>query len=337
MNHEAPPPERMFQMITSYWVSQAVGTFADLGLADQLASGAKSARDVAATAGTDPEATYRLLRMLASVGVVAQTDAQFTLTPVGATLRRDVPGSMRDMARAQTMPGHWLPWGRLSDAIRTGTRQTAAALGMELFDHYARHAEERDAFVGAMHGLASLVANEAPRVYDASSHRVLCDLGGSSGTIAAGFLRANPTLSGIVFDLPEVAPNATSAIAKAGLTDRCCAVGGDFFVDVPVADLYVMKHVLHDWNDEQCKTILGNCAKHLQPGGRVLIIEMVIPDDGRPSAAQLMDVNMLVVTHGKERTTGQYAELLAAAGLRLVDVRQTHSPLQVVVADKTAA
>lgn len=321
-------------MITSYWVSQAVGTFAELRLADQLAGGAKSARDVAATAGTDPDATYRLLRMLASVGVVAQDGAQFALTPIGATLRSDVPGSMRDMARAQTMPGHWLPWGRLTDAVRTGTRQTAAALGMEIFDHYAKHPEEREAFAGAMHGLASLVANEAPRVYDASAHRVVCDVGGSSGTIAAGFLRATPTLHGIVFDLPEVAPLATAAIAKAGLTDRCRAIGGDFFADMPVADLYVMKHILHDWSDEQCKTILGNCAKHLQPGGRVLILEMVIPDDGRPSPAQLMDLNMLVVTHGRERTAGQYAALLAAAGLRLVDIRPTHSPLHVIVADK---
>ena len=334
MNHDAPPPERMFHMITSYWVSQAVGTFAELGFADQLAAGGKSARDGAAAVGTDPDATSRLLRMLASVGVVAQDDTRFTLTPLGATLRADVPGSMRDMARAQTMPGHWLPWGRLTDAIRTGTRQTAAALGMEIFDHYANHAGEREAFVAAMNGLSSLVAKEAPRVYDASAHRVVCDVGGSSGTIAAGFLRANPTLRGIVFDLPEVAPRATAALAEAGLADRCRAVGGDFFADVPVADLYVMKHVLHDWNDEQCTTILRNCAQHLEPGGRLLLLEMVIPDDGRPSAAQLMDLNMLVVTQGRERTAGQYAELLAAAGLRLVDVRPTHSPLQLVVADK---
>jgi len=334
MNHEAAPPERMFQMITSYWVSQAVGTFAELGFADQLASGAKSARDVATAAGTDPDATHRLLRMLASVGVLAQDDTRFALTPIGATLRRDVPGSMRDMARSQTMPGHWLPWGRLTDAVRTGTRQTAAALGMEIFDHYAKHPVEREAFVGAMSGLSSLVANEAPRVYDASAHRVVCDVGGSAGTIAAGFLRANPTLQGIVFDLPEVAARATAALAEAGLADRCRAVGGDFFAEVPAADLYVMKHILHDWNDEQCVTILRNCAKHLERGGRILLLEMVIPDDGRPSAAQLMDVNMLVVTHGRERTAGQYAELLAAAGLRLVDVRPTHSPLQLVVADK---
>jgi len=272
--------------------------------------------------------------MLASVGVVAQDDTRFALTPLGAMLRKDVPGSMRDMARAQTMPGHWLPWGRLTDAVRTGTRQTAAALGMEIFDHYANHPEERAAFSGAMHGIASLVAGEAARVYDASGHRVVCDVGGSSGTIVAGFLRANPNLAGIVFDLPEVAPLATAALAKAGLGDRCRAIGGDFFADVPVADLYVMKHILHDWNDEQCKTILRNCAKHLVPGGRLLIIEMVVPEDGRPSPAPLMDVNMLVITHGRERTAGQYSELLAAAGLRLGDVRPTQSPLQVLVADK---
>jgi hypothetical protein len=329
MNHDAPPPERMFQMITSYWVSQAVGTFAELGLADRLATGAKSARDLAAAVGTDADATFRLLRLLATVGVVAQDDTRFTLTPLGETLRKDVPGSMRDMARAQTMPGHWLPWGRLTDAVRTGKRQTAAALGMEIFDHYAKHPDEREAFSGAMHGIASLVAGEAPRVYDASAHRVVCDVGGSSGTIATGFLRANPSLAGIVFDLPEVVPFATAALG-----DRCRAIGGDFFADVPVADLYVLKHILHDWNDEQCKTILRNCAKHLTPGGRVLILEMVVPDDGRPSPAPLMDVNMLVVTEGRERTAGQFAELLGAAGLRLADVRPTRSPIQVIVADK---
>ena len=327
-------PQQMFQMITAYWVSQAVGTFAELGFADLLAKGPATARELAVQAGTDAEATFRLCRTLAMLGVVTDTSGKLALTPLGETLRTGVPHSMRDMARAQTNPGHWLPWGRFRDAIRTGTRQTGAALGSEIFGHYAKHPDEREAFFGAMHGLASLVAKEAPRVFDASQHRVLCDVGGAAGTIAAGFLHANPQLTGSVLELAEVVPLAEQAIRDAKLGDRCRAIAGDFFHDVPAADLYVMKQVLHDWNDEQCRTILGNCAKHLPRGGHVLVIEMVIPDDNARSPAQLMDLNMLVMLPGRERTAGQYAELFAGAGLRMIDVRPTHSPLQVVVAEK---
>lgn len=327
-------PQQMFQMITAYWVSQAVGTFAELGFADVLAKAPATARELAAQVGTDAEATFRLCRALAMLGVVADTSGKLSLTPLGETLRTGVPHSMRDMARAQTNPGHWLPWGRFRDAIRTGTRQTGAALGGEIFGHYAKHPEEREAFVGAMHGLASLVATEAPRVFDASAHHVLCDVGGAAGTIAAGFLHANPQLTGSVLELAEVVPLAEQAIRTAKLGDRCRAIAGDFFQEVPAADLYVMKQVLHDWNDEQCRTILANCAKHLPRGGHVLVIEMVIPDDNAPSPAQLMDLNMLVMLPGRERTAGQYAELFAGAGLRMTDVRATHSPLQVVVAEK---
>jgi hypothetical protein len=135
-------------------------------------------------------------------------------------------------------------------------------------------------------------------------------------------------------DLPEVQPLATKSIAEAGLSERCRAVGGDFFVDVPEADLYVLKHVLHDWNDEQCKTILANVSRRMRPGGRLLVIEMVIPDDGSPSAAALMDINMLALLPGRERSGREYGELLASAGMRLETILPTHSPMQVIVAAK---
>ncbi len=332
---QIPAPQQMFQMITAYWVSQAVGTFAELGLADGLARGPSTARELARASGTEAGATFRLLRALATAGVVRRTsDDTFALTALGETLRSDVPGSMRDMARAQTAPGHWLPWSRFRDVVRTGSRQTGAALGAEIFGYYEREPAERAAFLGAMNGLSSLVAAEAARVYDASQHHELCDVGGSAGTIAAGFLRANERLKGVVMDLPEVQPLTTKSIADAGLSERCRAVGGDFFVDVPEADLYVLKHVLHDWNDEQCKTILANVSRRMRPGGRLLVIEMVIPDDGSPSAAALMDINMLVLLPGRERSGREYGELLASAGLRLQEILPTHSPMQVIVAAK---
>jgi hypothetical protein len=335
MHHDVPAPQQMFQMITGYWVSQAIGTFADLGFADELSRGPRTAAELSRDAGTDAPATFRLLRTLASVGVLRHHEGDtFELTSLGETLRADVPGSMRDMARAQTSPGHWLPWGRFREAIRSGTRQTGAALGGELFSYYEREPGERAAFLGAMNGLSMLVAAEAPRVYDASGHRELCDVGGSSGAIAAGFLRANPKLRGTVFDRPEVAPVATESIRRTGLSERLTAVGGDFFADVPEADLYVLKHVLHDWNDEQCGKILANVSRRLRPDGKVLVIEMVIPDDGSPSAAQLMDLNMLALLPGRERTAKEYASLLGSAGLRLAELRTTHSPMQVIVAER---
>ena len=303
------------------------------GFADVLAFGAATARDLAAKAGTDPEATFRLLRALASVGVLAADGPRFVLTPVGETLRSDVPHSMRDMrarrqgrdtgCRGAAFATRSAP-ARARPAPRSAARSSATMSA----------SGQREAFVGAMRGLASLVAREAPRVYDASAHRVICDVGGSSGTVAAGFLQANPSSPSSVLDMAEVVPLATTAIDQAGLAQRCRAIGGDFSVDVPAADLYVLKQVLHDWNDEQCRTILRNCAKHLPSGGRVLVIEMVIPDDGAPSAAQLMDLNMLVMLPGRERTAGQYRELFASAELRLLDIRPTHSPFQVVVAEK---
>lgn len=332
--HSIPLPQQMFQMITGFWVSQALGAFSELALADELAGGPRTAAQLAATARTDPDATFRLLRMLATVGVVAHDGEAYALTPLGATLRSDVPGSMRDMARAQTAPGHWLPWGRLRDAVRTGSRQTGAALGAEIFSYYESQPAERAMFLGAMRGLSAAAAVEAPRVYDATPHRTVCDVGGSAGNVACGFLRTNPQLRGVVFALPEVAPLATRSIADAGLSERCTVVGGDFFADVPAADLYLLKHILHDWSDDQCKTILANIARRIEPNGRVLVIEMVIPDDSSPSAAQLMDVNMLVMLPGRERTVSQYAALLAAAGLSLVDVRPTHSPMSVIVAER---
>ncbi len=334
MNHEVPVPQQMFRMITGHWVSQAVGAFAELGLADQLAAGPRRPEDLATAVSADPDATFRLLRALGTLGVVTESDGRFDLTPLGSILRKDADGSLRDMARAQTMPGHWLPWGRFSEAVRKGQTQAGAALGSDIFGYYAQQPTEREAFLRAMHGLSTMVAAEAPRVYDASGHRELCDVGGSAGTIAAGFLRANPGLTATVLDLPEVVPLATRAIADAGLSERCRAVGGDFFVDVPEADLYVLKHVLHDWSDAQCETLLSNVARRIRPGGRVLVIEMVIPDDGSPSMAQLMDLNMLAMLPGRERTEAQYGDLLRSAGLRMLGVRPTHSPMQVVVAER---
>jgi len=333
MNDDTPAPQKMFQMITGFWVSQTIGTIADLGVVDRLTEEPDTSDGLASRLGVDARALARLLRTAGAAGIVARgPDGRWAPTPLGAILHSTAPGSMRDMAIAQTAPGHWLPWGRLTDAVKTGTRQTPAALGAEIFEHYGKNPREAAAFSGAMRGLATMVAGEVARVVDTRSSTVVVDVGGATGTLLAAVVGANDRLRGLLLDLPHVAEDARAALVEAGVGARCEVLAGDFFHRIPEADLYLLKQVLHDWNDDQAGTILSNIARSMRPGGRVVIVEMVIPDDGRPTAAQLMDLNMLVMLPGQERTQAEYAALLAGAGLRLERLVETHSPFQILEA-----
>jgi hypothetical protein len=331
-----PPPAQMFGMITGFWVSQIIGVAARLKIADHLQDGAKSAQELAAVTGAEPSALFRVLRAAASVGVFRLgADNRFSLTPLGETLASGVPGSMREMAIMQTSKGHWLPWGRLDEAVRTGRAQAVATLGCELFEHYATAPEEAAAFSGAMGNLSALVASEVAAHVDTSGLTRAVDIGGAEGTLIAALLAKNPTLEGVVFDLPHVKAITEAKLAAQGLLGRCTVESGDFFRSVPGADLYILKQILHDWNDEQAATILRNCAAAITPRGRVAIVEMVIPDDGAPTPAQLMDVNMLAILPGRERTQAEYTALLADAGLRFERLVATHSPFQIMIGTKS--
>ena len=332
-SHEISPPERMFQMITGYWVTQLVGTLADLGVADALAAKPSTPEALARQVGAEPHALARALRAATSLGLVTR-DAQnvHTLTPLGETLRTDVPGSMRNMAIAQSAPGHWLPWGRFSDAVRTGAGRHPLRWETRIFVYYGKHAKEAAAFGGAMANLSGLVSSEVARVLDCRNASRVVDVGGATGVLVAALLMANPHLSGTLFELSHAVSEAKQALETAGLATRCDVVAGDFMTQVPEGDLYVLKHILHDWNDEQAKTILRNCVRAMRPGGRVAIVEMVIPDDGQPSPAELMDLNMLVMLPGQERTRREYEALLADSGLRFERLTETHSPFQIIEA-----
>ena len=338
MSHDVQAPQRMFQMITGYWVSQMVGTIAEIGAIDGLVERADTAEGLAARLGVDASALARLLRAAAGVGLVARdAEDRWAPTPLGQTLRANVPGSMRDMAIMQTSTAHWQTWGRFREAVRSGVRQTKAALGTELFDYYDANPREAAAFSGAMSGMSALVAREVAERIDTRSARVVVDVGGATGTLLQAMLGANDELTGILFELPHVAQGAREALAAAGLAGRCDVVSGDFFQGVPQGDLYMLKHVLHDWSDEQATTILTNVAKAMRPGARVLLVEMVIPEDDRPSVAPLMDLNMLALLPGRERTQAEYESLLASAGLRLRRVVETRSPFHVLEAGHATA
>jgi SAM-dependent methyltransferase len=335
--HQVPPPAAMMGLISGYWISQAVGVVARLGVADALSDGPRTSDELARAVGAEPRALYRVLRLLASLDVVAEpSPGSFELTPLGATLRSDVPDSVRNFAITETAPGHWLPWGRLYDSVRTGEPMAREALGMDLFGWYAQNPEEAGYFNAAMGNLSALAADELVRVYDFSTARTVADIGGAHGVLLAAALRANPTARGILVDLPHVIATAGAAIQAQGLSGRCELVGGDFFDAVPDgADVHLLKQIVHDWDDEQATRLLRNCHRALHPGGKMLLIEMVIPPDNRPSPAQAMDLNMLVVLGGRERTEEEYRRLLEAAGFHLERVIPTHSPFSVIEATRS--
>ena len=326
-----PITEQMLGLIRGYWVSQIVGTLAKLKIPDRLANGALRHDELAKEIGCDSQATYRLLRASATVGVIsAKSDGRFGLTLLGEKLRSNVPGSMRDIAVAVTAPGHWLSWGRLAEAVRSGKRQTQATLGRELFQYYADNPHEGSAFTGAMSNLSTMIAEDLARVLDTSTAEHVVDIGGASGAIIAALLESNPALHGTILELADVVPRARTALAERGLSSRCQVVEGDFFKAVPPADIHILKQIIHDWDDEQSVRILSNCARSLRRNGRVILIEYVLAEDGRFSYVPLMDLNMLVLLPGCERTAKQYSELFNAAGLRLNRLIETASPMHVI-------
>jgi SAM-dependent methyltransferase len=325
--------EQMARMIRGYWTSQIVGTFAQFEIPDHLATRPMDAGELAPLIACHAGATYRLLRAAKVVGLVqAAPGGKFNLTSLGATLRSNVRDSMRDSAIALTAPGHWLPWGRLRDALRTGRRQTPETLGTELFQYYAENSEEGRAFTGAMSYSSGQIADEVARVLDTSRARDVVDVGGASGGLIAALLARNPLLKGTIIDRPEVVPRARAAIAERGLSARCGVAEADFFVAVPQADIHILKSIVHDWDDDQSVLILCNCARSLRPNGRVVLVELVVPEDGAPTNAPLMDLNMLVLLPGRERTLPEYGDLLARAGLRLDRVTSMYSPFSLLEA-----
>jgi hypothetical protein len=329
----AEAAQRMLQMITGYWMTQIVHTVARFSIADELEGEPLTAAAVAARQSLDPVATFRLLRACASVGLVtARADGTFAATPLLATLRADVPGSLRSAAISQASPGFWLPWGQLPEAVRTGKPQASTTLGLEQWDYFARTPAEADAFTGSMTAMTALVAQEASRLVDTSSSRTAVDVGGAGGSLLQPLLQTNPELKGVVFDLPHVAKSVGPSLPALGFGNRLTAMGGDFFEGVPPADLYLLKWILHDWDDAACIRILQSCARSLRPGGRVIAIELNLGPLNEPGLAPLMDLNMLVTLTGRERSSEEYRHLFTQAGLHLRAVIPTHSPLSILEA-----
>jgi hypothetical protein len=322
----------MMQMLTGFWVTQIAGAVATYSIADHLAEGPATAEQISNLEGIDPGAASRLLRACASLGIVTFDGQAFWATPLLGTLRREMPGSLHHLAIAWSAPGHWLPWSRFLDAVRSGQSQTLPALGTTIWDYYAQKPEEGETFTQAMHGFTAGLAQEVARVIDTSTAKLAVDIGGASGTLVHSLMLTNSQLHGVILDLPAVVPSAVAAASALGLTDRSRVLAGDFFVHVPEADLYLLKHILHDWNDGEAVRILEGCRKAMRPGGRVIVIEMHLGEIGEPGLPPLMDLNMMVMLTGRERTMSEYYALLKDAGLRPSKSTPIRSPMVVIEA-----
>ena len=328
---DVPPAVALTQMVSGYWVSQAIYVAARLGVADLLAGGPKHVVELAGACGADEAALYRVMRMLAGVGVFARdAEGRFRLTPLSEPLRTG-PGSARSMAIHMVEGPSWRAWGELLHTVRTGETAFAHANGSEVFPFYAAHPESAEPFNQAMTEMSAATAEAVVRAYDFGGMKRVVDVGGGHGQLLAAILKANPHLSGVVFDQPEVADAARERLAAEGLGGRCEAEGGDFFESVPEGgDAYLLKWIIHDWDDRRAGVILKNIHRAMPEGGRLLLVEAVVPEGDGPSFSKHMDVHMMVMTGGRERTESEYARLYADAGFRLTRVVPTESMMSIV-------
>lgn len=319
------------QMLMGRWVAHGIGLAAKLGLADQLAAGPRRVDELATALGANAGALHRVMRMLASVGIFAEVEpGLFGNTPMSDTLR-DGPGSNRAMAMFLTHPTHVEAWLELEHCVMTGGSGFVKAHGESPWERLPKDPELATLFNTAM---TSFSAQEAPMVaaaYDFSRFDTLADVGGGHGLLLATILAANPALHGILFDLPQAVAGAKPTLEAKGVVGRTEVVGGDFFIGVPAADAYILKHIIHDWSDADSVKILQTIHRAAKPGAKLLLAEMIVQPGNAPDVAKVLDIEMLVVTTGgKERTQADFAALYDAAGWKLERVVTTHGPIALI-------
>jgi O-methyltransferase domain/Dimerisation domain len=325
-----PPPLALRQLLIGNWHTQMIYAAAKLGLADLLRAGPRPVAELATATKTHTRTLYRLLRGLASLGVfVEQIDGRFANTPLSECLMT-APGSQRALA---VMIGeeHYRAWAELIDSVRTGGCAFEKVFGENIFAYLSKHPEQGAIFDEAMTGVHGVETSAMLDAYDFTSIGTLVDVGGGNGRTLAGVLQRYPTMKGILFDMPRIVERARSELAAAGVTDRCQVVGGDFFQSVPPGgDAYMMRHIIHDWDEDRCRTILRNCRAVMPSHGKLLVVEVVIPTGNDANWGKLLDLNMLVMPGGAERTEAEYRELFAATGFQLKRVVPTIADVSVV-------
>lgn len=320
-------------LIAGKWVSQAIAVASELGIADFLNRGPGTAADIARALNASEDSVYRLLRALASVGLFAETGRRrFRLTRLGRLLRTDSAQALGGYARFAGHESTWRPWGELRHSIRTGEPAFDHVFGMPVFKYLAKAPEAAAVFDGAMTSISTWESKAVAAAYDFSGIDTVVDVAGGHGLLLATILKANKKMRGMLFDLPHVTAGATALLNSEGVAGRCRIVSGDFFEGVPAGgDAYVMKHIIHDWDDERAIQILRNCHRQMRAGAKLLVIDAVIPPGSGPHYGKLLDLQMLVLTpRGRERTRAEFHELLKRSGFRLRRVVSTDTHLSIV-------
>ena len=326
-----PEPPALFQMAVGYWLSQAIYVAAKLGIADLLAEGPKSSTELADSVGADPSSLFRVLRALAGVGVFSHTGSDyFALAPLGEGLLSDAPGSLR--ATLITLGEiHYQACGDLLYSVRTGSPAFNHVFGRGLFDYLKQNDGDACAFDQGMSNLSALLSYAVLCAYDFTGIRHLMDIGGGQGAFLRNILKINPNMKGTLFDMPSTISLAKRRLRNTTYCERLALQSGDFFVSVPEgADAHLLSGVIHDWDDDRAITILKNCRKAISGAGRLLLVEMVVPEGGAHCFSKLLDVNMLVMTGGRERTQAEFGRLFNAAGYRLTKVFPTLAPQSLI-------
>ena len=329
-----PPDVQLIHMSTACWVSSIVYAAAKLGLADRLAAGPKSAAELAVPMAVHERSLHRLMRTLASLGILTErSERRFALTPVGDALKSDAPGSARATVLTMGNPGFAACLAKLDESVRSGESAFKKINGMPLFAYLAQNPAEASLFSQTMVGFHGAEPVAVADGYDFSTFETVVDVGGATGNLLAAILARHAGPRGILFDLPHVVAEAPELLRSKGVLERVTIQAGDFFKRVPAgADAYVLSHVIHDWNEEQCVTILGHCRKAMRPDGRVLLVEMVLPEGDAPHPGKMLDIVMLTIPGGEERTASEYGPLLGRAGFRINRVVPTDSAVSIVEA-----
>lgn len=328
---EVSLPQQLDRMITGYRTSQSIFAAAKLGIADLLKDGPQHIDQLAEASHTNSEALYRLLRALASIGIFAEGDQrQFSLTPMAEFLRSDIPDSKRALAM---MAGdeQFQAWSEILYTLETGKKSFDKVFNRPIFEYLSEHPDKGHIFDQAMTGVHGRETSTILEAYDFSEFKVLADIGGGNGSNITSLLQHYSEMKGILFDLPHVVERSKMNIEKVGLSNRCTLIGGSFFDSIPLtADAYLMRHIIHDWDDEKSLTILRNCHAVMPENSKLLVIESVIPPGNEPFAGKFLDLVMMLIPGGKERTEEEYKALYEQVGFELTRIVPTKTELSII-------
>jgi hypothetical protein len=333
----APPDATLLQLLFGKHVAYCVSAVARLGVPDQMDGAPHPIGDLAEKVGVRKELLYRVMRLLGSVGVFLELPGQhFALTPVSRLLKTGEPGSLRNLAIMFGDPWSAQSYAHITDCLRTGVDGVTLGYGKHAFDLLGEHPEWAENFHRAMVDYSAVTATAILKAYDFSGIYRLADVGGGHGEMLASVLEQYPKIQGVLYDRPEVVAGAWNNEHLAECKDRIVIESGDFFERVPSGcDAYLLKHIIHDWDDDHCRKILTLISEQLPAGGRVLLCEMVVEDTPGPTPAKMLDIEMLVLTPGgKERSEAEFRELLASARLRLTRIVRSESPMCIVEAER---